>query len=112
MSFLQVDHVSKYFPNSCRRWTRLYLQRRDDQSRKGEFVTMIGHSGCGKSTLLNIIAGLETLSEGGVILNWAGGFRTWIGPDGGLPKFRAHALDDGVREHRTGRPIGLSGMEQ
>lgn len=36
---------------------------------KGEFVTVIGHSGCGKSTLLNIIAGLETLSEGGVILN-------------------------------------------
>jgi nitrate/nitrite transport system ATP-binding protein len=36
---------------------------------KGEFVTTIGHSGCGKSTLLNIIAGLETMSEGGVILN-------------------------------------------
>ena len=36
---------------------------------KGEFVTCIGHSGCGKSTLLNIIAGLETPSEGGIILN-------------------------------------------
>jgi nitrate/nitrite transport system ATP-binding protein len=36
---------------------------------KGEFVTCIGHSGCGKSTLLNIIAGLETPTEGGIILN-------------------------------------------
>ena len=32
-------------------------------------LIVIGHSGCGKSTLLNIIAGLETPSEGGVILN-------------------------------------------
>src|SRR3989442_6464379 len=29
---------------------------------------MVGHSGCGKSTLLNIIAGLETASLGGVVL--------------------------------------------
>ena len=28
------------------------------RSRKGEFVTLIGHSGCGKSTLLNLVAGL------------------------------------------------------
>jgi nitrate/nitrite transport system ATP-binding protein len=32
-------------------------------------VTTIGHSGCGKSTLLNIIAGLETMSEGAILLN-------------------------------------------
>src|SRR5690242_20328769 len=29
---------------------------------------MVGHSGCGKSTLLNIVAGLETASTGGVVL--------------------------------------------
>ena len=29
---------------------------------------MVGHSGCGKSTILNIIAGLETASEGGAVL--------------------------------------------
>jgi len=32
----------------------------------GEFVVLVGPSGCGKSTLLNIVAGLETLSEGEV----------------------------------------------
>src|SRR4030095_13604974 len=35
---------------------------------RGEFLTMVGHSGCGKSTILNIIAGLETASEGGAVL--------------------------------------------
>jgi nitrate/nitrite transport system ATP-binding protein len=36
---------------------------------KGEFITLIGHSGCGKSTVLNIVAGLLSSTEGGVILS-------------------------------------------
>ena len=35
----------------------------------GEFVCTIGHSGCGKSTILNIIAGLDTATEGVVIMD-------------------------------------------
>ncbi|MCG3729707.1 ABC transporter ATP-binding protein [Vibrio cincinnatiensis] len=35
---------------------------------KGEFISLIGHSGCGKSTVLNLVAGLHTPTEGGVIL--------------------------------------------
>ncbi|MCH8180826.1 MAG: ABC transporter ATP-binding protein [Proteobacteria bacterium] len=34
---------------------------------KGQFIALIGHSGCGKSTLLNLIAGLLTPTEGGLI---------------------------------------------
>ncbi|PKN14678.1 MAG: bacitracin ABC transporter ATP-binding protein, partial [Deltaproteobacteria bacterium HGW-Deltaproteobacteria-24] len=39
------------------------------QIKKNEIVSIIGHSGCGKSTLLNLIAGLDTVSSGGVFLN-------------------------------------------
>ncbi|MFK7975188.1 MAG: ABC transporter ATP-binding protein [Halioglobus sp.] len=36
---------------------------------KGEFVCIIGHSGCGKSTILNVLAGLDTPSDGCVIMD-------------------------------------------
>tara|TARA_B100000927_G_scaffold275574_1_gene255668 strand:+ start:256 stop:1059 length:804 start_codon:yes stop_codon:yes gene_type:complete len=36
---------------------------------KGEFVCVIGHSGCGKSTVLSMVAGLNEITEGGVILD-------------------------------------------
>ena len=34
----------------------------------GEFLILVGGSGCGKSTLLNIIAGLETVTEGDITI--------------------------------------------
>ncbi len=37
--------------------------------RKGEFVSLIGHSGCGKSTVLSMIAGLNDISGGGIVLD-------------------------------------------
>lgn len=35
----------------------------------GSFVTLIGPSGCGKTTLLRCIAGLETLTEGKILVD-------------------------------------------
>ena len=35
----------------------------------GEFIVMVGPSGCGKSTLLRIIAGLEPIAAGRVVIN-------------------------------------------
>src|SRR5690606_7559399 len=34
----------------------------------GEFVVLVGPSGCGKSTLLRMIAGLEEITEGDLII--------------------------------------------
>src|ERR671937_767281 len=35
---------------------------------EGEFVAIMGPSGCGKSTLLNLVAGLDTPSEGEILV--------------------------------------------
>jgi multiple sugar transport system ATP-binding protein len=40
----------------------------DLEINSGEFVVLVGPSGCGKSTLLNLIAGLETLSDGNIFI--------------------------------------------
>ncbi|ALG54319.1 TPA: ABC transporter ATP-binding protein [Vibrio parahaemolyticus] len=45
------------------------LKSVDLQVNKGEFVSLIGHSGCGKSTVLNLVAGLYTPTDGGVIVD-------------------------------------------
>ncbi len=35
----------------------------------GEFVVIVGPSGCGKSTLLRMVAGLETITQGDLLIN-------------------------------------------
>jgi len=37
----------------------------------GEFIVIVGPSGCGKSTLLRMVAGLETVTEGEVLIDGA-----------------------------------------
>jgi sn-glycerol 3-phosphate transport system ATP-binding protein len=37
--------------------------------KKGEFIVVVGPSGCGKSTLLRLIAGLDNLSSGTILIN-------------------------------------------
>ncbi len=36
---------------------------------RGEFVAVMGPSGCGKSTMLNLVAGLDAVDEGTVVLD-------------------------------------------
>src|SRR6476659_9284209 len=50
--------------------------------RKGQFVCLIGHSGCGKSTVLSMVAGLNDVTSGGIIL--AGKELAGPGPDRGV----------------------------
>ncbi|MEM9587778.1 MAG: ABC transporter ATP-binding protein [Planctomycetota bacterium] len=35
---------------------------------KGEYVSLLGHSGCGKSTVLMMIAGLNPITHGGIVV--------------------------------------------
>lgn len=41
----------------------------DLKMKKGEFVCVLGHSGCGKSTVLSMVAGLNDISEGSVLID-------------------------------------------
>jgi len=64
--YLRIDHVDKSFIRGA---TETKVLRDVSLSvEKGQFVCIIGHSGCGKTTLLNIVAGLTTVSLGGVLL--------------------------------------------
>jgi nitrate/nitrite transport system ATP-binding protein len=56
---------------------------------KGDFVSLIGHSGCGKSTALTMAAGLNSISDGGIVLD--GREIDSAGPDKGVV-FQAPSL--------------------
>jgi ABC-type sugar transport system ATPase subunit len=62
MPQVELKHVDKSFGN-----TRV-VKNVQLEIEKGEFVVFVGPSGCGKSTLLRLIAGLESLSSGEIII--------------------------------------------
>lgn len=65
-AFLKLDHVDKAFRRGST--TSLVLKNVNLSIAQGEFISVIGHSGCGKSTMLNLIAGLQEVSAGAVLL--------------------------------------------
>lgn len=63
MSFVTFKNVSKRFDKIE------ILADINFSVSKGEFVVLVGPSGCGKSTLLRMLAGLESISEGKILLD-------------------------------------------
>ncbi len=67
MDLLQVQHVSKTYGSGE---AAVHALRDVSFSvPKGEFVAVVGESGSGKSTLLNLIGGLDTPTDGRVLLD-------------------------------------------
>lgn len=64
---LRVDRLTKRFQAGKRE--TIALDKISFETHRREFLCIIGPSGCGKSTLIRILAGLETLSDGQVLLD-------------------------------------------
>jgi multiple sugar transport system ATP-binding protein len=62
-SGIRVQNVTKVYPNGVKAVDDVTLEIAD-----GEFLVLVGPSGCGKSSLLRLIAGLEAVTEGRVVI--------------------------------------------
>lgn len=67
--YLEFSQLSKIYPTPDGNSTIKVVDGFDLMMKKGEFISIIGHSGCGKSTVLSMTAGLNSISEGGIILD-------------------------------------------
>ena len=63
MARVLLSNVSKYFNNDVLAVKNVNLEIKDK-----EFVVLVGPSGCGKTTTLRMIAGLEEVSEGKIVI--------------------------------------------
>ena len=86
-AYLELWDLTKSYPSP--KGEAVIVKNVSFKFRKGEFVTVIGHSGCGKSTILMIVAGLSTVTSGGIVL--AGKELNGPGPDRGVV-FQAPSL--------------------
>lgn len=79
--------------NVKKRWDQLtVIHGLDLTINSGEFVVFVGPSGCGKSTLLRMIAGLEEISEGQLLIAGADMTRQPASERGIAMVFQSYAL--------------------
>jgi multiple sugar transport system ATP-binding protein len=63
MAEIQFKEITKRYPDGFEAVKSIDLEIND-----GEFMILVGPSGCGKSTALRMIAGLEDITEGDLII--------------------------------------------
>ncbi len=63
MAEIQLREVTKRYPDGTEAVKQVSLDIAD-----GEFMILVGPSGCGKSTALRMIAGLEEISDGDLLI--------------------------------------------
>ncbi|XVL51114.1 ABC transporter ATP-binding protein [Methylobacter sp. G7] len=67
--YLEFSKLCKIYPTPDGNSSVKVVDGFDLKMKKGEFISIIGHSGCGKSTVLSMTAGLNSISEGVIILD-------------------------------------------
>jgi nitrate/nitrite transport system ATP-binding protein len=65
--FVEAENLSKRF--KTKQGDLTVFENANFGIEKGEFVCIIGHSGCGKSTILNVLAGLDSATDGVVFMD-------------------------------------------
>ncbi len=65
MATLELKQIRKTYPKA----EQETLKGIDISINSGEFLILVGPSGCGKSTLMNTIAGLESISDGEIVID-------------------------------------------
>jgi nitrate ABC transporter ATP-binding subunit len=78
--YCELSNLTKIYPTP--KGPAVIVRNFNLRIKQGEFVCLIGHSGCGKSTVLSMLAGLNDITSGGIIL--AGKELTGAGPDRGV----------------------------
>src|SRR5215204_846411 len=78
--YVELSNLTKIYPTP--KGPAIIVKDFNLTIKQGEFVTLIGHSGCGKSTVLSMLAGLNDITGGGIIL--AGKELVGAGPDRGV----------------------------
>ncbi|MFL6029906.1 MAG: ATP-binding cassette domain-containing protein, partial [Gaiellaceae bacterium] len=64
MAEITLDKLTKVYGDGTRAVSELDLEIED-----GEFVVLVGPSGCGKTSALRMVAGLEPISDGRVLID-------------------------------------------
>ena len=64
MAEITLESLTKVYPDGTQAVSDLHLD-----VAAGEFVVFVGPSGCGKTTALRMIAGLETITSGHVMID-------------------------------------------
>ena len=64
MANISLQHLDKIYDNKVQAVFDFNLEVKD-----GEFIVLVGPSGCGKSTTLRMVAGLEDISAGKLLLD-------------------------------------------
>lgn len=101
--FLDIAQLKKVYPT--RNGEAVIVEGFDLTVDEGEFICLIGHSGCGKSTVLSMVAGLNDISDGNVLIG--GREIHGAGPDRGVV-FQAPCLLPWL----TARENVMLGVEQ
>ncbi|MCA1970172.1 MAG: ABC transporter ATP-binding protein [Rhizobium sp.] len=107
MGSITLQNVSKSFGEAA------VIPSIDLQINDGEFVVFVGPSGCGKSTLLRLIAGLEDVSGGRILIDGVDATAKPPSQRGLAMVFQSYALYPhmSVRSN-IGFPLKMAGMDK